>query len=422
MPLSPRNLFKLKDEFALTVATGLALLIQFIFQSVIVRSVSAESYGLISSLLAIQGVLNIPIAIWQLGQTRSLASFSGSAGEFRSFAIGQLWRIRHIILATVVLYLLIGPLVRVYIQETSLHIWLLVVIGCLLSVVESWGLACFQSLHAFVWLGLVSVGAAVARLIGILLLIPQMGSVSAALTAVLAGYLVPIVVFAIFLNRPRTPSLPSDASFLRLSLVPASLSTAFTIMWLNLDFMIARNRFEPAVAGEYATVAVLCKAIFWFSTPITTIYLPRFVKALATDPTLTEPLLRRALVLCVIASLSAIAVGWLLGGWLVSIFAGRHDDAGMDSWFRLLLIAKLPVVCVMPFLAYFVAKDSKRALVTLLALLGMTFLYAQTLANDVHSLLVILFVGGTLMLGFSAWAARKMGSRNDLVFDFERQN
>jgi len=421
MPLSPRNLLNFKDEFALTAATGLALLIQFIFQSVIVRMVSAEEFGLISSLLAIQGVLNIPIAIWQLGQARSLSSFSGTTDQFRRFAINQLWQIRHIVLAGFVFYFLLGPLVRVYISETSNHIWVLVILGCLLSAIESWGLACFQSLHAFIWLGLVSVGAALARLVSILILIPHVDSVAAVLTAVLGGFLVPIAAIFIFLLRTRKPSPPQQISFLKLSLLPASLSTSFTIMWLNLDFMIARSRFNPIMAGEYATVAVLCKAVFWFATPIATVYLPRFVKTLSTTPESALPMLRRALSLCLAVAVPALIAGWILSGWLVKLFAGRNETNIMAEWLRFTMIAKLPIVCVTPFLAYFVAKDSKRVLVILLAILGMIFLYAQALARDVHSMLVIMFAGGLCILAVSGCAAAKMGRDNDISFDFEKE-
>lgn len=422
MPLSPRQLFKLKDEFALTAATGTALLIQFIFQSVVVRSVSPAEFGLISSLLAIQGVLNIPIAIWQLGQARSLSSFSGSAAQFRRFSLGQLWHIRHVVLAGLLLYLLLGPLVRVYISETSAHIWFLVVLGCLLSVIESWGLACLQSLHAFIWLGLVSVGAALARLFGILLLLPGVDSVSAVLIAVLGGFLVPIAGVLIFLGRLDRSSKPEETAYLKLSLLPASLSTAFTIAWLNLDFMIARSRFDPVMAGEYATVAVLCKAVFWFATPIATIYLPRFVKTLASTPDAALGLLKRAIWLAVAGAVPALAVGCLLAGWLVALFAGRSDTGNLAEWFRLTLVAKLPVVCITPLLAYFVAKDSKRVLVILVSLLGLMFLYAQALAYDVQSLLVILFAGGISMLGFCCWAARSLGHKQDLSFEFEKKD
>jgi O-antigen/teichoic acid export membrane protein len=421
MPLSPRNLLRLKDEFALTAATGLALIIQFVFQSVVVRMVSPEQFGLISSLLAIQGVLNIPIAIWQLAQARSLSSFSGSGREFRRFAFSQLWQIRHVAIAGILLYLLLGPLVRVYIQETTSHVWLLVVLGCLLSVIESWGLACFQSLHKFLWLGLVSVGAALARLGAILLLIPQLSGVAAVLTAVLGGFLVPIVAILILLKGLRGDSITGQAQFLELSFVPASLTTAFTVLWLNMDFIIARSRFSPVMAGEYATVAVLCKAVFWFASPIATIYLPRFVKALNHSAGDAMSLLRKAVILSVVVGAFAMAVAWPLSHWLISIFAGRHENGEMADWLRLALAAKLPVVCTLPLLAYFVAKDSKRVLVLLLTILILTILYAQAFAEDVHMLLAITFLGGLMLIIVALVSTRLTASSHDIRFSWERR-
>lgn len=422
MPLSPRNLLKLKDEFALTVATGFALLIQFIFQSVVVRMVSPEEFGLISSLLAIQGVLNIPIAIWQLAQARSLSSFSGSGAEFRRFAYGQLWQIRHVVLIGVFLYLLLGPLVRVYVQETTFHVWLLVVLGCLLSVIESWGLACFQSLHKFIWLGAVSVGAALARLGAILLLIPQLHGVAAVLTAVLGGFLIPIVGILILLKGLHSGSIRSQTQFLELSFVPASLSTAFSVLWLNMDFIVARNRFSPVMAGEYATVAVLCKAVFWFASPIATIYLPRFVKALSRGAGEAGALLRKSIFLAVGVGICALLVAWPLSQLLLTIFAGRRDVGDMADWLRLALVAKLPVVCTLPLLSYFVAKDSKRVLVLLLTILLLTILYAQAFASNVMVLLAITFIGGLVMIVAALVSTRLTTNTRDITFSWERRS
>ena len=418
MPSSPGQLLKLRDEFALTAANGFALLIQFVFQSVIVRMVAPGEFGLISSLLAIQGVLNIPIAIWQLAQARSLSSYSGSSKGFRRLALGQLWKIRHILLAGILIYLLIGPLMNVYIKETSWLVWLLVVTGCVCSVVESWGLACFQSRHAFLKLGLVSIGAAAARLGMIHLLLPGLSGVIAVLLSVLAGFMVPIVGIWIFFKMPGAEAQPSTP-LLKLSILPASLSTIFTILWLNFDIIIARNRFEDTlVAGHYAVVAVLCKAVFWFASPISTVYLPRFVKAEIAGDGTARVLLTRAVALCAAICIGSIAGVWLLGDWLVRIFSGKTDVTMLAHWLKWAMVAKFPIVCVTPFLAYFVVRDSKRTLVVILALLLLVFLYAQTFATNVAALLSVLF-GGGLVIFIACWIiAWDLGARKDLELDF----
>lgn len=419
MPLSPRNLLKLKDEFVLTSAIGLALLIQFIFQSAIVRLVSPEEFGHVNSLLAIQGILNIPIAIWQLAQARSLSSYSGTQLQFRNFAFQQLWKIRQVVLFGFLAYLLLGPLVGVYMKGTSGYVWVLVVLGCLLSVIESWGLACFQSRHAFVWLGLVSVGAALVRLISILILLPHMDSTTAVMIAVLGGFLLPIIGVALFFHY-ATVTFEKQMTFLELSFIPASLSTVFTILWMNIDFIVARNRFDPIMAGQYAAIAVLCKAVFWFANPIATVYLPRFVKALAQGSHESLRMLRRAVFLCLLISALAVIAGWVLTPWLLALFGGRVATAEMVRWFRLAIVAKSPFVCLMPFLAYYVAKDSKRVLVILLMLLVMMFLYAQTFATNVIILLEITFVSGIVMLASALLCLQLTAKSTDITFSWER--
>ncbi len=419
MPLSPRNLLKLKDELVLTLAMGLALVIQFVFQSVAARSLTADEYGQINSLLAIQGILNIPIAVWQLAQARSLSSYHGSAPGFRKFAVRQLWQIRHAVLIVFGLYLLLGPLIRVYVGGTSWHVWILVVLGCLLSVIESWGLACLQSRYAFLWLGLISIGAALVRLTSIMILLPHLDGAAAIMTAVLGGFMVPIVGIILFFRV--AVSIPEkETAVLELSMVPASLSAVFAILWLNIDFIVARNRFDPVMAGEYAAVAVLCKAVFWFANPIATIYLPRYVKALAEGPQKALQTLRRAVYLCLIISVAAILVGWTLSGWLLKLFAGERADAETVHWLRLAIVAKLPIICLTPLLTYFVAKDSKRVLVVLLSLLILMFLYAQTFAYDVQVLLAILFVSGMMMFIFAVICVRLTVNTTDLHFSWER--
>jgi O-antigen/teichoic acid export membrane protein len=419
MPLSPRNLLKLRDEFALTAATAFALLIQFVFQSVVVRSISPQEFGLVSSLLAIQGILNIPIAIWQLAQARRLASFWGSTAQFRDFSVHQLFSIRFPVAIGLALYFLLGPLIKAYINETSWNIWVLVVLGCLFSVVESWGLACFQSRHAFGWLGTVSVGAAAARLLSIWILLPNMENVTAVLVSVLSGFLIPIVSIILYLRiSQRMPEGPATET-LELSLVPASLATVFTISWLNFDFMIARNRLDAVMAGEYATVAVLCKAVFWFTSAIGTIYLPRFVKAQSMGIGAVRPMLRKALLICMAVCGAALLTVWPISGWLVQLFAGSSAQPQMDDWLRYMVAAKIPGVCVVPFLAYFVARDSKRILLIILSLLALTFLYAQTFSDHVHSLLWIIFSGGMAILLFCLLAVRLQGERKDLEINWD---
>jgi O-antigen/teichoic acid export membrane protein len=178
--------------------------------------------------------------------------------------------------------------------------------------------------------------------------------------------------------------------------------------------MVVRNRLDAVTAGEYATVAVLCKAVFWFASAIGTVYLPRFVQSQALGMEAMQGMLRRATFLCLMISAAALLAVWPLSGLLVSIFAGDSAQPQMNEWLRLMIFAKIPAVCVTPFLAFFIARDSKRALAVLLGLLCLTFLYAQAFSRSVAGLLLIVFTGGLAMLLTSLLSVRWIGDRTDL--------
>jgi O-antigen/teichoic acid export membrane protein len=138
---------------------------------------------------------------------------------------------------------------------------------------------------------------------------------------------------------------------------------AVLLLWVivSIDLAFARAYFTPHAAGVYAAAAVLGKAVLWLPAVITQLVFPHLAEQSANKEK-TSHLLRRAVLVILAISGTAVVGLYLLGGPVFTILYGdRYDGASDIAW--KIGLAMLPLTIVNLLLYQFIARGQNRFLV-----------------------------------------------------------
>jgi O-antigen/teichoic acid export membrane protein len=154
--------------------------------------------------------------------------------------------------------------------------------------------------------------------IGLGLVFGPVGVIAGISLATIAAYLVLLWILRRRLAiRANLPWWRPAARYLMVVL-PSTLSLA---VLLSADVLLVKHFFPTNVAGEYAAVAAVGRAIFWGATGVATVLFPKVVVK-ATHGTNGSHLVAASLALVVIGGLAGFAFLSVGSKWLLTAFSG----------------------------------------------------------------------------------------------------
>ena len=194
----------------------------------------------------------------------------------------------------------------------------------------------FQGDQRFVALSLLLVGQAGLKLVAATILGNLFGALGVIAGISLGGVMVYLIARRLLHRklsiRVRLPWLRSAVSYL-LVILPSTLAVA---VLLSSDVLLVKHFFPTHIAGEYAAVAALGRAIFWGASGVAAVLFPKVVVRGSRDLSGFH-LISGSLLLVIIGGVSVLILLSLGSTWLITAFAGRDytDAAGLLGWYAL---------------------------------------------------------------------------------------
>jgi len=283
-------------QAGLIVFAGVATLnlANAMFHLVTARTLGPREYGTVASLLALSGLIALPLGGIQLAVARYVAE---DAARGRLGAVGEFTR--RALTASVVA----GVVLTVVVVAVSSVIRDALGIGSLLPVIlmglytfpavvapVAWGLA--QGLQRFTTLSVSVASGSVVRTAVVLALIPfGLGVGGAMMATLVSAFAAVAIVVPTVVSSLRAPSLgqrgPANGEALRY-LVPVLVGTLAITSLTTVDLIAAKLALTPRDAGIYGAGSFVGRLLLYLPMTVATVLLPKVTSRAAVEEDTTE--------------------------------------------------------------------------------------------------------------------------------------
>lgn len=258
--------------------TIIAGLLGVAFQSLFSHRLQPADYGSVFVVVSLITLIGLPASAFTLVMARETSRDRASGQRAASAALLRNGN-RTLILAGVGLAIVLAILSPFLAQFLVIPVNLLLAAaaGVPFTLTLPLLLGEFQGEQRFFALSVLSVGLAGLKLVGALALGAVWGPVGVIAGISLAGgagYLVALFMLSSKLSIRTRPSWFRPAASYLAVVVPSTLALA---VLLSADVLLVKHYFPTRLAGEYAAVAALGRAIFWGASAIATVLFPKVV-------------------------------------------------------------------------------------------------------------------------------------------------
>lgn len=258
-------------------------IINYAFNLIMGRMLSVSDYGLLISLIALVSLLTLFQGSFTTLFAKFAAKYSvhkdyGSEKSFIKFSTKIIFIVAIGFLLCLVLFIV--PLSR-FLHVSNFFLMICVFLTVFISILGSLPSGILQGHLKFKYLAGVNVFGAIIKLIfGIGLVMAGFGVVGGIL-AVLALFIIPYIISSLYVyyytNRhiAESKSVHIDfiSEFKKASGPFLVASIAITILQAS-DVIFARHFFNNIMAGQYAALSLMGKAIFYITSPIYFVFFP----------------------------------------------------------------------------------------------------------------------------------------------------
>ena len=308
----------------------------YVFHLVAARSLGPELYGDLATLIAISGLIALPLGGVQVWVARYVAHYTAVGDEPAAH-----WFVRRAmtytaiggVVLTTALLALSWPLKNALgiASIAAVALTALTAFPAATSPI-TWGLA--QGLQRFSLIAVTYTSGAIARVALTVLAFGVGLKVGGAMLATLASMLVALAVPIWVLRRWLEPAAPSARRVTRTeaarSLIPVLLGLLAIAALTSIDVVVAKVALTGHEAGIYGSASLVGRVILYLPAAIITVLLPR-VAARAADQLKTTDILRRSIVVtltfCAISTVVYAAGGTAIVR--VAFGADYADAAGL---------------------------------------------------------------------------------------------
>ena len=310
-----------------TVNIGNAL-----FQLIVARNLGPSDYSEVVSLLALAGLVGLPLGALQLLVARYVA---GDVASGHTDAVSSVTR-RNLALASVLAVAVAGTLLVLSPAIGSLFSidgWWPVALTALIALPTLptpvlWGLA--QGLQRFGTLSLSMASGTIVRLLCVVVLTAAGLSVSGAIAATLVGsvvsLLVPAAMMPNWLLRRRGNAPAPATSELARAVVPIAIGTLAIASLTTTDLIIAKIALTGDQAGFYGGASLIGRLILYVPAAIATVLLPKVSSRVAAQRG-TDDILGASLAVTMLISLAMLAVLIVVPTMIVNVSLGSDYHA-----------------------------------------------------------------------------------------------
>ncbi|MCD6524980.1 MAG: oligosaccharide flippase family protein, partial [Thermococcus sp.] len=276
--LLARNDSLLKHAVIVFVASGVGSVLNYLYQLFMGRMLGPEQYGIFGALISLTYIFTVPAQTIQVSTAKSVSKLRaiGSSGDIGFLIRHMVKRVSLVSFLSLLAIVAASSLIRDFFRIPSVVPVIVVGIAFSFRLLEPVFSGSLQGLQRFVRLGAVQNTNFGSKLIFGVTLVSLGFGVEGALTGLIIGAGLGILVGAYFL-RDVLQRTPANKAMPGISSYSAYMFLAFLFMALfyNIDVILVKRFFDPAQAGYYVAASTLARAIFFGSVAITGAMFPK---------------------------------------------------------------------------------------------------------------------------------------------------
>ena len=386
----------------------------YLFHFASARMLGPASYGDVASLVAVIGLVSLPLVGVQVAVARYIAGFA-EAREDRSitlfFTKGLRLALAGGLFLTAALCALAVPM-RSFLGIESL---LAVVLTALVAVPSVggpvvWGLA--QGLQRFTLFAVsIGLGPALRPVLAVIFLAVGFGvagAMGATLIAAVAALVVPLVVLRQCVTTDTRRPSPIPGGEVARYLIPAMVGVLSITSLTTTDVIVAKAVFSDHDAGLYGSASLIGRVILYLPAAIVLVLLPKVAARQAAGRESRDVLMKSLLVtggFCAIATLVYTVAPRLL---VFVAFGSSFEDAAGLLWMFAVAMSGFAVLNVL--LAYHLGRGENALSFLLLAgAVAQLVLFAAFHGSPEQLLAIDIAVAFGLLISHEVFVTRIIG-------------
>lgn len=221
-----------------------------------------------------------------------------------------------------ILFMLFIPQISVFFKIQSHFLLIIANIAIFMSFFSALNMAFLQARLSFTYISVLAVVGAMLKMSGGALLITMGYAVNGAVVALFISLLIPFLIsfspLKSFLKR-RTEKSNIEIKKIVLYGLPSAMTVIGMTSFITTDILLVKHFFSLSAAGYYASISIIAKVIFYFSSPISTVMFPLVVQKINKHEKYTGTF-GISLLLVLLPSVGITGAYFLLPNFILHIF------------------------------------------------------------------------------------------------------
>jgi O-antigen/teichoic acid export membrane protein len=324
----------LADEMAvhgmiMVVFSGLAGIINYLFQLTMGIMLTPSQYGTLYSMLALFEILTVFSSAIHTSVTKFTSAFKvrGSMSAVNSFWAFSLKRAFFIGAAIFIVLGLLSPMISKFLNIGNYFYLLLLFFSFIPAMVLPVNYGVLRGLQKFLHLGSSNILMGILKLgLGALLVYIGLGVYGGLLTIILGTGLVFGLTAYFLRDVARAGNEKVKADGLQTYLGLALLATAAFTVLANIDIILVKHYLSQDIAGGYSVLTVLGRVAFVLPSGVVIAMFPK-TSELFEKHSSHFPMLMKAVLLTILLAGVVTVIYWIFSGQIISfLYQGRYDN------------------------------------------------------------------------------------------------
>lgn len=367
--------------------------INYLFNPIAARLLQPAQYGELLAMLAAVNLVAVPANTTSIVTTQFVTRYQALGDEYAlERFLARMYRYVAVIsILLVMLYIGFVPLIVRFFHFSSNVPLLLLSISVITAFIYPVAQGTIQGRQQFIRLSAINVIGSVTRIVGI--------GVAMVLGFRLTGIVGLLSVGSIVLlliayhwartrrsEQTRLTGIPSLRELFRGGTYALLASIGLALL-LNIDLFITKRYLSPDLAGQYGTISLLGKAIFYFGGSLALVLFPMVLTKHAKNES-SKSIMAKALAAIGLITISAVVIFALFSPLIIRLlFGSRYLNFSSVLWLTGVVFGLYSVIHIL--VTYFLATPSRRFL---FPLLGGCFVIPFAFAMGPHTVQFLLYV------------------------------
>ncbi len=396
-----------RKSFIIMISTLISGVLNYLFNPLVARLLTTAQYGELLTMFAVLNVIAIPANTNAIVTTQSVSQYAatGDEGALSGFVKKMYRQAAVVSIGLVIVFLALLPIMMRFFHFSSGTALLLLAVSIPAALAYPVVQGVIQGRQQFTRLAVISIAGPVMKIIGVAVAM-ILGFQLTGMIGLLGVGSIVVVWIAYRWTRTRRSSdsgsanIPSTRELLHRGTY-ALLANIGLALLLNIDLFITKRYLSPDLAGQYGTISLLGKAIYFFGGSLALVLFPMVLSRHAKNES-SKSIIAKALSAIVLITISAVVLFALFSTLIIRVlFGSRYLNFSSVLWLTGVVFGLYSVIHIL--VMYFLATPSRWFVIPLLGgclAIPLAFALGPQTVQSLMYVMIITFAAVAFLLLF----------------------